>query len=105
MPSSIASGMDAKEAVFVPRNLEVDDKGNFYFAEPELNRIYTITPEGTMLPWDPETVEKIKAIAGPKALDVDADLRMSVQPDGTIYFWTGAKWLRIAKSQQSSGKW
>jgi len=104
LPSSIVNGMDAKEAAFSPSFLELDDHGNLYFAEPELNRIYTITPEGVIHPWDPETVEKIKAIGGPNALNVDADFRMKVQPDGSMYFWTGTKWFRVAKKNQTPGE-
>lgn len=102
LPASIVNGMDAKEAVFVPREIELDDNGNLYFADQDLNRIYTITPEGVIHQWDPETVEKIKSIAGPNALDVDSNMRMKVQPDGTFYFWTGQKWLRVSKKNESS---
>lgn len=101
--SSVTNGMDAKEAVLKPRReFQLDDSGNIYVMEMELNRIYMITPEGVIHPWDPETVEKIKSIAGPNALNVDADLRMSVQPDGTVYFWTGSKWLKVSKAKSTS---
>lgn len=104
-PVSFVNGMDAKEAVFNAIQLNLDDSGNLYFYDSEYKNYYMITPEGSIVPWSPDTVEKLKYYLGLDWTQRPVS-RFTVQPDGTIYITAYVnqkpKWIRVSKRSMAA---